>query len=1239
MHFIKFKFEPILQFNHFLKPSICLGILEAITQSDHWQIVTEENRGVLQTHEIELGDSASVISQRIIQILTHNDESGPWPLEGRMNAIRELAKMSLDPTFVLQFFSQRGLIHMMHVIASQRLHDPARMMAAMRNMLNVLNHYKRKENSLTVRMMDEMYEEAVRTLPVILGAVREGGPMTKLAAIQLINALLKKCDRKPRSDMIKFLLSPASEETLQKFKDSIQLVDQDSDFKQEMIEHHKELMETTKAGLEVFLSRGQFQHEIKTKVTVNGYRRLDFLGVLEEFDAGLKQELSVERKTMCDLIKGSFRVESLHAAFEVFNGHRIEQEVCLFILSQIFPEKLELLKTLSSSPMDNFESMADILRFVEAIIKSGLAAQKRNGLIFTLGNTGVGKSSLVNTVKRFVDNPTEDPCPVLAGEHKELLETQVLEIYQDIHLPSAKQFEVKVEDVFSKPVLLELNETIESAKVAERNEKHGMKIVDMGGHKEYYICSTLFVASSGVFLVCTDSSSLVDMKEVEDEYYSRVGTYLDLITQATALAGIKPKIVLVATKADGSEVMEECYEKLLDVVKAHMATTETDCFLVNKVLRTSSKNVTKLSVEEFYGQISALCSDVFLTTESCAPLSWYQLLEEMQRYPWVTLDQVREMVKEIERKNAGAENVSQEELKNLETLKSLLTTLASEEWAQHEKDARKRSQRAKDAKSTKKDPPIKTPSKTSAVIPKHRLDSIIQDSATQRTNARPRTQKQDSFAQSEEEEILGDVEPILDFLVGRGEILWFKGKERGRLRDKVITNPMDFVKSLRTMISHKAIKSFDKVQFLGAKNALLNKGLLSFESFKVLYGTVPGQKFSKEEVWDYLGELGLICPIVKDGERFALVPCLITDSMETKIKSSEKMMKESPEAVGIEYMFDRNSSSIEMYHKFLSSFAQTFLWAESGGEILFASSQKVENRTLGTIGGVKGVLKWHTEGVREPQDFEFLILECETTLRSSDVEENNPSNTFAIHRGVRFHIKPSEGPMTKASIEIMKKMNSVFTVDPKSVQKSFVCKACHLDGGLHGYFELKENLRLVSKADLCSQLHHSIDKRIVRFLNESDKRKPFKLQSLMEMQKEQLGLQEFKTSQIQARILSGRLDIGEQIWVYHDKETDPANPIAHVNPYAHVMVYVGPREEQGVVVHEVVHVGKDSMRGFSKATIKRENVLTAIKPHNQVFLGHKIDSVQFSGNIRQKIAERAIACANPPKIVFNYDHR
>ena len=75
-----------------------------------------------------------------------------------MIVIKELVKISLDVTFVLQFFSQRGLIHIMQLIASGRLPDSSRVMVAMRNMLTVLGaaQGQKRENMLTVRMMHEV---------------------------------------------------------------------------------------------------------------------------------------------------------------------------------------------------------------------------------------------------------------------------------------------------------------------------------------------------------------------------------------------------------------------------------------------------------------------------------------------------------------------------------------------------------------------------------------------------------------------------------------------------------------------------------------------------------------------------------------------------------------------------------------------------------------------------------------------------------------------------------------------------------------------------------------------------------------------------------------------------------------------------------------------------------------------------------------------------------------------------
>ena len=97
--------------------------------------------------------------------------------------------------------------------------------------------------------------------------------------------------------------------------------------------------------------------------------------------------------------------------------------------------------------------------------------------------------------------------------------------------------------------------------------------------------------------------------------------------------------------------------------------------------------------------------------------------------------------------------------------------------------------------------------------------------------------------------------------------------------------------------------------------------------------------------------------------------------------------------------------------------------------------------------------------------------------------------------------------------------------------------------------------------------------------------------------------------------------------------------LRNILPYAHVVVYVGPRERNGETIHEVVHVAKSNWRGLVVAGISKVDVMTVIKPGDMVFLGHTIKDCQFSGNVRKKIAERAIACAEKPNLLFAYDHR
>ena len=55
--------------------------------------------------------------------------------------------------------------------------------------------------------------------------------------------------------------------------------------------------------------------------------------------------------------------------------------------------------------------------------------------------------------------------------------------------------------------------------------------------------------------------------------------------------------------------------------------------------------------------------------------------------------------------------------------------------------------------------------------------------------------------------------------------------------------------------------------------------------------------------------------------------------------------------------------------------------------------------------------------------------------------------------------------------------------------------------------------------------------------------------------------------------------------------------------------------------------------------ITRVDVMSAIEPDDRVFLGHKLKQCQFSANAREMIAKRAIACTEPPEILFDYDYR
>ena len=85
--------------------------------------------------------------------------------------------------------------------------------------------------------------------------------------------------------------------------------------------------------------------------------------------------------------------------------------------------------------MDDFNSMEDVYRYVDAIVSSG-SNEEAKGCVFVLGNTSSGKSSLVQTVQKYCKDKVKTPKPFLTGdeENKSYLETRVLDIVENCFL-------------------------------------------------------------------------------------------------------------------------------------------------------------------------------------------------------------------------------------------------------------------------------------------------------------------------------------------------------------------------------------------------------------------------------------------------------------------------------------------------------------------------------------------------------------------------------------------------------------------------------------------------------------------------------------------------------------------------------------------------------------------------------------------------------------------------------------
>ena len=268
--------------------------------------------------------------------------------------------------------------------------------------------------------------------------------------------------------------------------------------------------------------------------------------------------------------------------------------------------------------LDDFKSWDEVYLYVDAIVTSG-SSEEAKGSVSVLGNTSVGKSSLVGTLRDYCKDTSKVPKPVLTGtdEHRDRLETRVLDLVDNVQLQQ-KRAHPKLTVKKGKVGIITVEDNPEKRPTQETEEKILENIktsfVDFGGHNEYASCSPIFIKEKGVFLICFPLSRFKLHLAYKSEFFPSIGTYLQLVMENCEM----PIIFLVATKAEQvndpsisaslSDVMSTAREYLEEIAKKSKGRKP---FIFDRVFQTSLDLTTQANLKSVLDDLMSNLVAVF----------------------------------------------------------------------------------------------------------------------------------------------------------------------------------------------------------------------------------------------------------------------------------------------------------------------------------------------------------------------------------------------------------------------------------------------------------------------------------------------------------------------------------------------------------------------------------------------------------------------------------------------------
>ena len=343
-----------------------------------------------------------------------------------------------------------------------------------------------------------------------------------------------------------------------------------------------------------------------------------------------------------------------------------EKDITLTLLYQVLSENQEIKLEIENNckRSNRFQSFEEAYVFIEDLLSSG-ATQEARATVCILGNTSAGKSSLVQTLREYCNNKSQEPRSILTGDpnNKQLLETKVLELIQDVKLNPSVKSDVKVHknQKVSKFGLISScpgGGVIQGDKKGNTKDHLQISFIDFAGHSEYVSCSTLFMKETGIFLICFDAQKL-SKASTEYCFFPSIGTYFEIVTQCCPA----PIFVLVATKMDlcQSFDIEPKLNEIIDAAREHLCSISKrskglrDVFLLDEIIRTSSAECTQTILEGLISKLVAICGhrdllDVKLVT---IPKAWRRMIEKARTNFKVSIDGLVQDYKEVILKHDG----------------------------------------------------------------------------------------------------------------------------------------------------------------------------------------------------------------------------------------------------------------------------------------------------------------------------------------------------------------------------------------------------------------------------------------------------------------------------------------------------------------------------------------------------------------------------------------------------------